>query len=236
MIAVAIAAGVNAGLGAAALAADNIAPLPAYTKAPPVAYNWTGCYIGVHAGGGLMSDTFIGTTAETGGGGLAGGQAGCNYQAGQFVFGIEGEGAWSGITNRFAVIVPVVNTSNVSTTRNLWDADLAVRLGFAIDRALIYGKVGAAVGSFDFRADNSDSFVTFFERGHSTLSGLLLGGGLEYAFAPNWSAKLEYDFIDFVGKDVRFDAISNGFPFTQTLTDSARKQIVKVGVNYRFGQ
>jgi outer membrane immunogenic protein len=227
MIAVAIAAGVNAGLGAAAFAADIVAPLPAYTKAPAAAYNWTGCYIGVHAGGGVMNDTWIGTTTATGGGGLAGGQAGCNYQSGQFVFGLEGEGAWSGIRNDFNQVTD--NFSGSLSVRNRWDADLAVRLGFAIDRALVYGKMGAALGNFEFTNTNTNPF---FSHGQSTFVGLLLGAGFEYAFAPNWSAKLEYNFIDFAGKDVLFGSTGG----SATFTESARKQIVKVGVNYKFGQ
>jgi outer membrane immunogenic protein len=231
-IAIVVAAGATAGIGSAALAADVAAPFPAYTKAPAAAYNWTGCYIGVHAGGGVMNDTWIGTTTATGGGGLAGGQAGCNYQSGQFVFGLEGEGAWSGIRDDFNLVEGNL-FSSFQSVRNRWDADLAVRLGFAIDRALVYGKMGAALGNFEFANTNTNPFLL---HGQSTLVGLMLGAGLEYAFAPNWSAKLEYDFIDFVGKDVRFDGMNDEGPFTEILTVSARKQIVKVGVNYKFGQ
>jgi outer membrane immunogenic protein len=69
-----------------------------YSKAPapymaPV-FNWTGCYVGVHGGAGAMRDSF---TDQTGTGGLAGGQLGCNYQDGNWVFGLEGEGYWSGM-------------------------------------------------------------------------------------------------------------------------------------------
>jgi outer membrane immunogenic protein len=114
------------------------------------------------------------------------------------------------------------------TGRNRWDADVALRVGFAIDRTLIYGKAGAAVGSFAF---NFDDRAGDFGRGRSTLDGLLLGAGVEYAFASNWTAKLEYNVIDFVAKDVSFN--TNAGPLTNT--ESANKQIVKVGVNYRFG-
>ncbi len=237
-----VAAGPAFAVAAALTAAPTAfaADMPAqavYAKVPvPAVHDWTGCYLGLHAGGGVMNDTFVGTTSATGGGGLAGGQAGCNYQAGQFVFGLEGEGAWSGITDRFNEIVPppIDDFSIVTTTRNRWDADLAVRLGFAIDRALIYGKVGGAVGSFDFRNGGVSGTTPSSSNGHATFDGLLLGGGLEYAFAPNWSAKIEYDFIDFVGKDVRFDINDNGVRGSDTLTHSAMQHIVKVGVNYRL--
>src|SRR5438045_8378186 len=80
---------------AAVMAAD----LPMQTKATVAAapvFSWTGCYLGVHAGGGLMTSANVEGTLN-GKGGLAGGQAGCNYQDGNWVFGVEGEGYWSGI-------------------------------------------------------------------------------------------------------------------------------------------
>src|SRR5215467_2592256 len=115
-------AGLTAGLGAAASAAD-LPAAPVYAKAPlvPAYYNWTGCYVGVHAGGGIIGTSFanqVGTASTDGGGGaLAGGQAGCNYQAGQLVFGLEGEGAWSGITDRFHA---TSDGELTETGRNRW--------------------------------------------------------------------------------------------------------------------
>jgi outer membrane immunogenic protein len=233
-VAAVVLAGVTASLAVtsfgSAIAADI--PAPNYKAPAPVAYNWTGCYVGVHAGGGLLQADFVTAAAsDQGGGGLAGGQAGCNYQTGQFVFGVEGEGAWSGITNRSNDSLTDGSSSFLTTVRNRWDADLSLRVGYALDRALIYGKAGAALGSFDFSNVNTNPFS---DRGQSTLTGLLLGLGLEYGFAPNWSAKLEYNVIDFADKDVRFDeSDTHGVPVLAT--ESARKQIVKAGVNYRFG-
>ena len=217
------AAGLSAGMGAAASAADLP---PAYAKAPIApAYNWTGCYAGVHAGGGLIESFFVEGSLE-GAGGLGGGQLGCNYQTGQFVFGVEGEGAWASITDRSDFIES--GSSRFETIRNRWDTDLSLRVGFAFDRALIYGKTGAAIGSFEFK--DSESRGNFTD-GRSTLAGLLLGAGIEYGFTPSWTAKLEYDFIGFADKDVFFN--TNFGP--ETFTTGAKKQIVKVGVNYRFG-
>jgi opacity protein-like surface antigen len=73
-----------------------------------------------------------------------------------------------------------------------------VRLGLAIDRTLVYGKAGAAFGSFDFGQSGVDvDGNPFFSHGQSTLGDLLPGAGLEYTFAM--------------------------------------KSVVKVGVNYKFG-
>jgi outer membrane immunogenic protein len=58
----------------------------------------------------------------------------------------------------------------------------------------------------------------------------LLGGGIEYAFAPNWSAKLEYDHIDYVGRDLLF----TGIPGNSIMRESVSDSLVKVGINYHF--
>jgi outer membrane immunogenic protein len=97
---------VIAGAQPARAADQSAAPrLPSKTQiVPPAITNWTGCYIGIHGGGGDVSDTFIAGGGLNnlnflhGGGGFAGGQVGCNYQDGVMVLGVEGE-AWSGLTN-----------------------------------------------------------------------------------------------------------------------------------------
>src|ERR1700753_3883734 len=93
----------------ASMAADMGTP---YTKAPMMAapvFTWTGCYVGAHVGGGTLSTNGVGLNSEgsfpqnnsgnnsTGKGAVGGGQLGCNYQDGNWVFGLEGEGYWSGI-------------------------------------------------------------------------------------------------------------------------------------------
>ena len=107
-----------------AYAADQSAlpHLPSKTAiVPPAAiYNWNGCYIGAHGGGGAVSDTFVaggGLNSENflhGGSGFAGGQLGCNVQNGVMVLGLEAE-AWSGLTN-------AANFSSSMFTRNRWSA------------------------------------------------------------------------------------------------------------------
>ena len=100
---------VSAILGGAASAADLAVKARPYPVAAAPVYSWTGCYVGVHAGAGVLLDQ--GFQSQVGGvmlidggsladrhgvGGLAGGQIGCNYQTGMLVLGIEGEGFWSG--------------------------------------------------------------------------------------------------------------------------------------------
>lgn len=114
---------------------------------PPAIYNWTGCYIGAHGGGGAVSDGYVGfvfggnENLLHGGNGFGGGQIGCNYQNGVMVVGVEAE-AWSGLTNQSHLTQGTF--SDDFFTRIRWSADVAVRAGLAFDRALLYGKAGVA--------------------------------------------------------------------------------------------
>jgi outer membrane immunogenic protein len=97
-----------------------------------------------------------------------GGQLGCNIQNGQIVFGIEGEAA-SGLSE--TTQTSITGSPQKISGRNRWNADLAARAGLAVDRALVYGKIGLAQGDFAFSI--SDSFGDS-QIGSGTLTGLLL--------------------------------------------------------------
>src|ERR1700716_3911938 len=98
------------------------------------------------------------------------------------------------------------NTLVGSTTiRNKWDYDVAARLGVAFGQALVYGKAGSVAGRFDWnQADINCGPSCSTTQGRSTLDGLSIGLGLEYAFATNWTAKFEYDYLGFGAKNVAF--------------------------------
>ena len=231
-------AGVNYQFGGHSLAANQVPSL--VPSLPAAAHDWTGCYAGVHAGGGTQTDSqtntgpILGLTSgafggENGGGWLAGGQAGCNAQFRQIVLGVEGEGAWAGLRDRYKLDQLRPDTPFIeSGARENWNADVALRAGVALDRALLYGKVGPAWGGFDFEFLFSD--IPLFNSASGTLTGLVLGGGIEYALAPRWSAKLEFDHIDFAARSLTVDT----HPGSQIQSFSASNNIVKVGVNYQF--
>src|SRR5262249_37509170 len=101
--------------------------------------------------------------------------------------------------------------------------DIAARTGIAFEHALLYGKAGVAAGRFDFF--NSDNAGNFFEGG-ATLTGLLLGLGVEYAFAPDWSVKLEYNHVGYLSRNVNLN--------TAGTSESATPNTVKAGINYKF--
>jgi opacity protein-like surface antigen len=215
---------VKGGLDYRFTGADRAWPAGTSRAVPPAAsYNWSGCYAGAQAGGGIQNGAFA--LSVNGAGGDAGGQAGCNYQSGQIVFGIEGEAAWSSLQDKsdFAQ----AGFSQEFAVRNHWTADLAARGGVAVDRALIYGKAGVAQGGFALSSMDSTGN---FAKASGALTGVLLGDGIEYAFAPNWSAKLEYDHIDYVGRDLLFTGIPSG----SITRESVSASLVKIGINYHF--
>jgi outer membrane immunogenic protein len=245
ILSVAIAVGTMFGAGAAS-AADLAVKARPYAAPAPV-FSWTGCYVGVHGGAGVLLDQgFQGGgflfDDKHGVGGLAGGQIGCNYQIGMLVLGIEGEGFWSGMkvtSDQFGGITGSTLLSSTSI-KNKWDYDVAGRFGVAFDRALVYGKAGWVAGRFDWNFANvTCTFNCFATQGSATLDGLLIGIGLEYAFFNNWTAKFEYDYLGFGSKNVLFTSTCSGlfcaFPIsTNTQNVSADKHIFKVGLNYKF--
>ena len=196
-------------------------------KAPPPAvvavYNWTGFYIGAHVGYGFGTKDWSVTydTLSRGShdvsGLIAGGQAGVNWQTGNWVLGIEGRGAGRMLT---------ANTSGspgsvTFRTKVQWLGTVAGRLGYAFDRVLVYGKGGAAFAHDEHEiADGLDRVQI-----DKTRWGWMAGGGIEVALVGNWSAKGEYNYMDFGKKTVNDD----GLVIDQDI------HVVKFGINYRFG-
>ena len=113
-----------------------------------------------------------------------------------------------------------------------------MRSGVAFDRAFIYGKLGVVWGRFDYTVDNPRSEFTSTIARRLVVTGVLIGVGFEYALTDNWTTKFEYNYIDYGNKIVDFTEVECGgvcttFTFRETVKE--RKQIAKIGVNYRFG-
>lgn len=215
-------------LGNTAFAADLTRPV---YKAPPAGvlpaqYDWTGFYVGGHIGYGWSKNTFSDpfvpfSISDTNANGIiGGGQAGFNYQVGQFVFGVEGDMSGSGIKGGPTVLGATFNT-NVD-----WTATATGRLGLAFDRWLVYAKGGAA-WAHDRYSTNFYTFPASVELTNTRL-GWTAGAGVEYAFAPQWSAKAEYNYMDFGSDTVSFAA-------GRSTTVDQQIHAVKLGVNYKFG-
>ena len=228
-------------LNAPALAAD-MAPAPVYTKAPPppvvAVYNWTGFYIGIEGGGSWGRskhvDLFSGlddTSRYDVNGGLVGGTAGYNWQAANWVFGLEGDWSWSGQKGSSIDDGPAGSPGFSSFTKEKWLATVRGRVGYAVNNALFYATGGYAAASVGVGiTETSTGFV--IHSATSTRSGWTGGGGIEWGFTPNWSAKIEYLYVKLENKGFAAINLGPGFSRSNVPLDD---NIVRVGVNYRFG-
>jgi outer membrane immunogenic protein len=223
-----------------AFAADLRVPPPAYEPGP---YNWTGCYIGINAGGGYHTSSLLDFDFTSGGGigAVAGGQIGCNYQIKRFVVGIEGEGDWSDVNT--TLNEAETGFSDNFTSKNKYNASAALRVGYAFDRLLAYSKIGVAVGGFSWSLTENETTAPALSTtaaAAQTLAGLLLGIGFEYAITDRVSAKVEYDYMNFGDPTVSFAGSCTGAGCAvgglPSLSETSNEvvQMVKVGLNYKF--
>lgn len=238
-------------MAVAALAAIDrayAADLP--VKAPPAVpvavpiYNWTGFYIGGNIGGawvhGNVTDTLFGLNFSNGNNNgvfIGGGQAGFNYQVNNFVFGVEGDFDWAANNNNTGNGVLTQFGLLRVTNNDRWVSTVAARFGVAFDRWLVYGKAGGGwVGSNNFTVTNLTTGASITGSNNNTNSGWLLGAGVEWAFAGNWSAKIEYDYLGLNSRSFTTTGGLVGIPAGDTFTTGNRNvQMVKFGINYRFG-
>ena len=203
--------------GALALSFCTCAAAADLTRRPPPSPlmpipTWNGFYVGGHLGGVTSNETatdiFSGFTASPDPSGFLGGvQAGYNYQiAPNWLIGIEGELSWTSASG---------SSANFQSDHNWYDT-LDARLGYVMGPWLLYAKGGAAWMNADYSIAPFSTNVT--------RSGWNIGAGAEFMLAPQWSAKAEYNFLDF-GKD----SIS---PIAATVDTQVHQ--FKVGVNYHF--
>jgi outer membrane immunogenic protein len=203
-----------------ALAAD--VPRMPRKAAPlvPFYYNWTGFYVGFNVGYGTGTSTWdIPAVSLSPKGMTYGATVGYNWQAGSFVYGIEADYSVSDVKGSLANCGGLAGVT--CETSNPWLATFRGRLGYAFDRFMPYVTAGGAYG--DIKATISPAGLTANE----AKMGYAAGVGLEYAFLGNWTAKVEYLYVN-LGK---FDT---GF-FTPVVDNvSFDESIVRVGVNYKF--
>jgi outer membrane immunogenic protein len=230
----------------AAQAADLPQPPPppqapaAYIPAPPP-YNWSGFYIGGNLGAGWSQTTATlnpapGSTSGSIGNGttgfLLGGQLGANYQMGNFVVGAEFEGDWSNMGGTSRTFAPGTGPGGAGLQARVdtpWILTIAGRFGWALDTVLLYGKAGGGfVGNNE--TINAAAGGTVFTGTHDN-GGYLLGAGVEVAFTPNWTGKVEYEYIGLQSWTTApiLAPISVG-----TVSFDRSFQTVKLGVNYKF--
>jgi outer membrane immunogenic protein len=213
--------------GGQALAADLPQPAPPPPRAPAVYvpaaipyYNWGGVYFGINAGYGFGRTDWTAPAGTTGNfntsGFLGGGTVGANFQAAAFVFSVEGDIDWTNVkgTTSNAGCVGCQTSSNYLGTGR-------VRAGYAFDRILVYATGGGAVGNVKATTAAGSNSNTEF--------GWTAGLGVEAAFSPNWTAKVEYLYVDLANGTCTTACGAFG-PVGVTFTES----IVRAGVNYKF--
>jgi outer membrane immunogenic protein len=178
-------------------------PGPYYSPAPVSGYNWGGAYAGLNVGYDWGKITNSGMSPS----GLEGGlQVGYNWQSGQFVFGAETDIQISGADDTFAPY----------KFSNPWFGTLRARAGYALNNLLFYGTFGLAYGEIKgefFGLDESKTHV-----------GWTAGLGMEVGLTPNWSAKVEYLYMDLSNRAYSITGVTNGF----------ESNMLRFGVNYHF--
>jgi outer membrane immunogenic protein len=214
-------------LASPALGADLGARAPYYQKAPayvpaPI-YNWTGFYIGGHVGGAFSSDnnfSGLATGNNSNGRFLGGLQVGADYQfAPSWVLGVQGQYSW--LSGSVGAVFPL-GYAYTNNQRGL--GSITGRFGYTWGPGMAYVKGGYAYSDNNEKVTLLGAPVAFAITGDHR-NGYTVGAGLEYMFAPNWSANVEYQYYNFGNATIVTPALGS---FT---TDD---HTVKAGINYRF--
>ena len=239
-----------------ALAAD----MPMKAPAAP-AYQWGGCYLGVNVGGGASGTNFgsavdpgtylaagdAATVAGSGSGGanadgiLAGAQAGCNFQSGTLVYGLEGDFDYFHTDPQFNNNTNTLANGNAfaiaqSLTTNFL-ATVRPRIGIAADRNLAYITGGAAFTSVSYTTSYVDANTppgTGTASASRALVGWTAGAGWEYAWADHWTVRAEYLLASFPTTNALGTIAGAGGTNTLHGSTDLVIQMVRAGVNFKF--
>ncbi len=221
---------------AGAVAADLPMARPAPMLAPLPVFTWTGFYLGAQIGGAWQRDRLaevdvcgrpacVDRVTGRATGVVGGGHAGFNWQVGAIVFGLEGDIEGAGLRHTSVYTLSAPDTFSSQTE---WQASARGRVGFAIDRALIYATGGAAFA--DIRHTYREATAGISQSLGEVRTGWTVGGGLEYAVTDNWTTRVEYRYADFGRKN---DFPTAVFPRFRQQHDETQ-HAVRVGVSYRF--
>jgi outer membrane immunogenic protein len=227
----------------AGISAASAADMPArpWVKEPvPVAspiYDWTGIYVGLEGGGSWGNSRHVDAATglnDTGtfdvNGGLGGVTVGVNWQTASWVFGLEGDASWVGQRGSSVDNGPAGNPAFTSFTKEEWLSTIRGRVGYAANTALFYVTGGWAIAGTRSGL-TSTATGALIDISDDTRNGWTVGAGLEWAFLPQWSAKIEYLYVGLENKP--FATINAGAAFNRssvTLNDN----LVRVGVNWHW--
>jgi outer membrane immunogenic protein len=232
-------------VGGPALAADMAVKARPLAPAPVAVYNWTGCYIGGNvgaarariretsvtvAGVAFVSDFGRSSDSDL----IGGGQIGCDYQASNFVIGIQGMFDFTDLNSRHTL--PAFPTF-FDTTRTKDVFTVTGRVGYLFTPSLLaYVKGGGAWARIDttrFATVPAPTIVSEFANDQNR-QGWTIGGGLEWMIASGWSVFGEYNFMDFGTERVQFvtGPLAVGIP--SVISTRYEIQQALFGVNYKF--
>ena len=245
---------------AGSAAAADLGPRPIYEApaavAPAPVFSWSGPYVGLFAGYGWgRPEATEPINAATGffynlgskpysvdaDGFFGGGTLGYNWQPGALVFGLEGEVGYLGLDGSRIDPNGIANGTPDTTTTFKSDfySALTGRLGLPMNNILFYAKGGGAL--LDAKATTIDPCIAppvgcgigkLSMSGDETMFGWTVGGGVEWAYAANWTAKVEYGYFDFGTLDTTG---SSSFAERERQSIDVTAQTVKLGLNYRWG-
>ncbi len=247
------------GIGGA-MAADL--PMKARPLPPPAVFSWTGFYVGGYVGGAwadrnvsVTDPCLVGNVCPINGNYngvqpatydlnssfIGGGTIGYNWQAGSWVFGVEGEGGYLHLTRTSLFPgAPVGGDTTASTKIGDAYGVIAGRIGWAFNRTLLYVKGGGVFANVSNSVLDT-CVIAPCGGGTANISGshdvfsYAVGGGLEWAFADHWSVKGEYLYLG-LQSSFRDVGTVNGVPNSFYINSSdPGVHTVKVGINYRWG-
>jgi outer membrane immunogenic protein len=226
-------------LATSAQAADLSRPVykaPVTPSAPP--WSWTGFYVGGTVGGvsdhssitndpGSATPWLTGAPTTSATGVIGGLEAGYNWQISQLVLGIEADASWS--SARQSVVAGSLAGSDTYKSGLSSLATIRGRVGWAFDRALLYGTGGVAFANLKDQLADTAFAIPFTATPSSSTTGWTAGAGIEYALTDHWTAKAEYLHVGF---PTRTAAGGVGLGYVFDFKD--RLDIGRVGINYKF--
>ncbi len=204
-------------LASSAMAADLPAQMPYKAPAYVPVFNWTGFYVGLNLGGAWGDASVSGFTGGQMTGVIGGGQVGYNWQMNNFLLGVEAD--IQGSSQRRSDTAAGVTLTQESP----WFGTARARAGLTFDRHLVYVTGGAAWLSYRLSATAAGATAS----ADTSKLGWTVGGGWEWMFAPQWSAKVEYLHLDTGNTTITLAGVA--IPNARL-----RDNVVRVGVNYHF--
>jgi outer membrane immunogenic protein len=227
-------------------AADLPVKAPTY-KAPVAAiYDWTGFYVGVNAGLGVGRDlttisapatNFTEISYQSPFGALGGAQAGYNWQAGQWVFGVEADIQGADLHDNYTCVSGCLPTRAITFDQRIdWFGTARARLGYASGPVLTYVMGGLAYANVKDTIANTFTPVfggiafpptTATVVNQEVRTGYAIGSGVEASLGGNWTGKIEYLYLDLGNRSTTIGANSFSFEY--------REHIFRGGLNYRIG-